>query len=112
MAIKIFIRRRVPAKKEEKLLDLIKRLRSLAVVQTGYISGETLRGVANPDEYLVISSWQSVEDWNAWESSKERTEIQSQIDMLLGEKTRYEAYHYYPQRSGASLSGFKGWEGG
>jgi heme-degrading monooxygenase HmoA len=111
MAIRIFIRRRVPADKEEKLLELIKGLRSLAVAQPGYISGETLRSVANPDEYLVISTWQSVEDWNTWESGRERREIQDRIDALLGEKTKYEAY-YHPQRSGARLSGFKGWEGG
>ena len=111
MAIRVFIRRRVAPDKELKLLELIKGLRSLAVAQPGYISGETLRSVANSDEYLVISNWQTVEDWNAWESSRQRREIQSQIDALLGEETRYEAY-YHPQRIGARLSGFKGWEGG
>ena len=111
MAIKIFIKRQVPADKEEKVMALIKRLRSLAVAQPGYISGETLRSVANPDEYLVISNWQTVEDWKAWESSKERSDIQNRIDALLGGKTTYDAY-YHPQRGGARLSGFKGWEGG
>ena len=111
MAIRVLIRRRVPPDKEKKVLELIKGLRSLAVAQPGYISGETLRSVADPDAYLVISNWQTVEDWNAWESSRERLEIQGRIDALLGEETKYETY-YHPQRIGARLSGFKGWEGG
>lgn len=111
MSAKILIKRRVPADKEEQLLNLIKRLRSMAVTQPGYISGETLRSVENADEYLVISTWQSVDDWKAWEAGKDRIEIQEQIDKLLGEKTICSVY-YYPHKSGARLSGFKGWEGG
>jgi heme oxygenase (mycobilin-producing) len=111
MSAKILIKRRVPADKEEQLINLIKRLRSIAVAQPGYISGETLRSAENADEYLVISTWQSVEDWKAWEASKDRVEIQGQIDKLLGEKTTCNVY-YYPEKSGARLSGFKGWEGG
>lgn len=111
MAVKIFIKRRVPEDKEEKLIEMIKKLRSLAVAQPGYISGETLRSAVDPDEYLVISTWQNVEDWKAWESSEERNKIQIRIDELLGVKTKYDAY-YHPQRKGARLSGFQGWEGG
>lgn len=111
MSAKILIKRRVPADREEQLLNLIRRLRSMAVTQPGYISGETLRSVENAEEYLVISNWQTVEDWKAWEASRERTEIQEQIDRLLGEKTQCSVY-YYPGKAGARLSGFKGWEGG
>jgi heme-degrading monooxygenase HmoA len=111
MAVKIFIKRRIPSEKREKVLDLIKRLRSMAVAQPGYISGETLRSVTNPEEYLVVSTWQSLEDWKAWEASGQRSEIQGAMDSLMEAKTGYEAY-YYPQRGGVSLSDFKGWEGG
>lgn len=111
MAVKIFIKRRVPAGKETTLLELIKRLRSLAVGQPGYISGETLRSITTSDAYLVVSTWQRIEDWRAWESSSERKDIQQRIDALLGEKTEYEAY-YHPQKGGVRLSEFQGWEGG
>ena len=52
----------------------------------GYISGETLRSLQDPNEYLVISTWNSLDDWRRWESDQERRdiqEIQSQIDRLL-----------------------------
>jgi heme-degrading monooxygenase HmoA len=52
--------------------------------------------MARPDEYLVISTWDSAESWKTWLSSKERATIQDQIDALLGAKTEYEVYEYRP----------------
>jgi heme-degrading monooxygenase HmoA len=94
MAVKIIIKRRVPKGKESGLLPLLIEMRSKATAQPGYISGETLRHVENPEDYIVISTWQSVEQWKAWESNKERAEIQDRIDALLGQKTEYGAYLY------------------
>jgi heme-degrading monooxygenase HmoA len=59
------------------------RLRSKAMHAKGYISGETLRSLDDPNEYLVISTWNSLDDWRHWEAEKERQEIQNQIDSLL-----------------------------
>jgi heme-degrading monooxygenase HmoA len=94
MAVKIIIKRRVPKEKETALLPLLVEMRSKATAQPGYISGETWRNVADPEDYLVISTWQSMEVWKAWESSKERADVQQKIDALLGEKTEYGVYLY------------------
>ncbi|MBW1797150.1 MAG: antibiotic biosynthesis monooxygenase [Deltaproteobacteria bacterium] len=94
MAVKITIKRRVAKEKEAELLPLLIQLRSLATAQPGYISGETLRNIDNPEEYLVISTWQSLDNWNAWISSKQRAEIQEKVDTLLGEKSEYDTYLY------------------
>lgn len=94
MAVRIIIRRKVPKEKEPELRPLLLALRSKATAQPGYISGETLRNVDNPEEYLVISTWQSVDVWKAWQSSQERKHIQSEIDALLGEETDYGVYFY------------------
>ena len=94
MAVKIIIKRRVQKGKEGQLLPLLLELRSRAIAQPGYISGETLRNVDDPEDYLVIGTWQSVEDWKAWKADKGRAEIQDKIDALLGEKTTYAAYYY------------------
>ena len=90
MSIKIIIKRKVPKDMEKELLPLIKELRILTTKQEGYISGETLDRVDKPGQSLVISTWQSVEDWNNWVNSTERKAIQNNIDKLLGEKTEYE----------------------
>ena len=65
MAIEVLIRRKVMESKAKELSPLIVKLRSLATIQPGYISGETLNCIDPPGrkEYLVISTWHSVEDW-------------------------------------------------
>ena len=92
MAIKVIITRRVDKIKQKDLLPLLMELRAKAMNQKGYISGETLKGVSDPDEFLVISTWNSFEDWKAWEDNLERGEIQAKIDAILEEKTMAKAY--------------------
>jgi heme-degrading monooxygenase HmoA len=94
MAVKILIRRIVPANKARQMIPLFREMRTLANEQPGYITGETMRNLENPDEFLVVSTWETSDDWNRWVQSKEREQIQSQIDDLLGGKTNYEIFHY------------------
>lgn len=94
MAVKVIIKRRVPKGKEGQLLPLLQELRSRAIAQRGYISGETLRNVDDTEDYVVIGTWQSVEDWQAWKADKGRAEIQSRIDTLLGGSTSYAVYYH------------------
>jgi heme-degrading monooxygenase HmoA len=94
MAIKIIIKRRVPKDKSAELLPLFIQLRALATAQPGYISGETLRNIDDPKEFLVIGTWQSLDNWQSWVSSKQRAEIQEKVDALLGERTEYSSYFY------------------
>ena len=94
MAVKIIINRRVAKDKEAELLPLVIQLRALATAQPGYISGETLRNMDDPEESLVISTWSSVENWKAWLSSRQRAEVQEKIDSLLEVVTEYRAYLY------------------
>ena len=94
MAVKVIIRRKVPKSKEAELLPLLLELRSRAVIQPGYISGETLRNFNEPEDYIVISSWKTVEDWRSWEQNKGRGEIMGKIEALLGEKGDYGIYLY------------------
>ena len=94
MAVKVLIKRKIPESKAREIIPLFRQMRSLAMNQKGYISGETLRNLENPEEFLVISSWQSSEEWTNWLKSSERQQIQSQIDVLLGGRTHYEIFHY------------------
>jgi heme-degrading monooxygenase HmoA len=84
----------VPADKAGELVPYLKELRVLAMNQEGYIGGETLRSFEDPEKYMVISTWQSIEDWKNWFANPSRNEIQDKIDQLLGQKTEYEIYQY------------------
>ena len=92
MTVEVIIRRKFEAGLSRELLPLISQLRSLAIIQPGYISGRTLSRVDRAGEYMVISTWQSLEAWNRWVGSAKRCRIQAKIDGLLGETTQYEIY--------------------
>lgn len=94
MAIKVIIARKVAAGRQRDLLPLLMELRTKAMNQKGYISGETLKGIGDPDEFMVISTWRSFDDWKAWEDNAERRESQAKIDAVLEEKTVAKAYLY------------------
>lgn len=77
------------------LSELLIELRSMAQRQPGYISGETLRNVHSPEEYMVISTWLSSDAWEKWFVNERRAELEGRIDALLGSPTSYKIYEYY-----------------
>lgn len=92
MTVKIFIKRKVQDQCVVELTLLLKKLRALTLEQPGYISGETLNRIDKKNECMVISTWRSVEDWNAWVNNPKRIEVQTNIDRLIGEDTEYAMY--------------------
>ena len=92
MVVKIIIKRRVSETQAVQLMPLLMQLRNLAMDQPGYITGETLKRIDRPGESLVISTWNSMEDWQQWSANTERAAVQAQIDALLGLPTEYEIY--------------------
>jgi len=70
------------------------QLRTKAMLQKGYITGETLRDVSNASKFLVIGTWNSVEDWNAWQANAERQKIQAELDKLLKIPEKITVYTY------------------
>lgn len=93
MSIKVILFRRVPVEKVNDLKPLLLEMRSLAMAQRGYISGETLMNEDDPEEYLVISSWTTKSRWNEWFENPQRRQLQQKIDALLGRKTMYQVYY-------------------
>jgi heme-degrading monooxygenase HmoA len=92
MTVKIFIKRNVPESSIPGLTVLLKRLRSVTLMQPGYISGQTLKRLDKAGECMVISNWRSIEDWNNWLNNGKRIAIQNEIDQLLGQQTTYSIY--------------------
>ena len=92
MAVQVIIKRKFKVDNPEELIPLLTELRIRAKDQPGYISGETLRSLDNPEDYLVFSKWETADHWKKWLHSKERRDIQGEVDSLLGEKTFYEIF--------------------
>ena len=102
MSIEVMIKRKVKqGPQARKLVPLILQLRTLATYQPGYISGKTLYNVENPEDCLVVSEWQSLDHWYSWMKSPKRADIQSKIDELTGEQTKYDIYAPMVEKGGA-----------
>ena len=92
MPVHVIIKRKMQIHEPEQLLPLLKEIRNRAKQQPGYISGETLRNLESPGEYMVFSTWETAEDWKRWLLSKERRDLQGKVDSLIGERTFYELF--------------------
>ena len=92
MAVTVLIKRKAVDGKGELLENLYRDLVALATAQPGYIGAETLRRTDRPEQYLVISRWQSVDAWSRWLISDQRRGYQERIDALTDSETKFEIY--------------------
>jgi len=102
MLVKVLIKRKIQEGKTRETFVLLNKFRSDAMGQKGYISGETLFNHDNPQEILVISIWQSMDNWLSWKENKERKANEARIESWLEGPTQYDVYvlgTYYAQFS-------------
>ncbi len=92
MTVRIIIDRKVKKGKESDFSKLLRELRTKAIPSKGYISGETLRALDDPYNYIVITTWQSLDDWKAWEKHPERKKIQAKIEKIMARPTKTKIY--------------------
>jgi pentatricopeptide repeat protein len=92
MAVKIFIKRYVKKGKTREAVELLKEVRSQALKQPGYISGETLLNHYDPCNITVVSTWQTIDDWIRWQESDERSAKEDQLEGLQERPTTFEIY--------------------
>ena len=92
MAVHVVIKRKFRMNRPDKILPLLSELNQRAQVQPGYVSTNTLQSTEDLGDYLVVSVWETIEDWHNWFRNPERKEIQDQVDSLIGERTFYEVF--------------------
>jgi len=68
------------------------KLNTLAARQPGYLSGETLIGYHNTDEYLTISVWRSILDWENFQQLAESKDLHYTIDQIIVRPTEHHIY--------------------
>ncbi|MDD5702046.1 MAG: antibiotic biosynthesis monooxygenase [Dehalococcoidales bacterium] len=68
-----------------QLIKGIKAVRAEARKHHGFICGDTLVNAADPCHVVVISSWQTKEDWDAWDQSAVRKSMLPLIENELSE---------------------------
>ena len=86
------IKRHIKEGKVKDVFALLNKQRAKAMNQRGHLKGETLTKYQNPHCLLVISSWNSMENWLAWKENKERRVNEEKLEQFLESPTEYDEY--------------------
>ena len=95
--VKVIIEHTV--KKGRDISPLLLELRTAAIQYPGYVSAENLLNAEDSSKIVVVSTWQSLEDWRAWEKSRVRTTLCQRAEVLLVTEPRVEIYRIMPAHS-------------
>ncbi len=85
MSVKIIIERRFKGLPDVEDIRTINEIRINAMRQKGYITGETLVDTVDNLRVVVLSSWSSLEGWEAWLNSPERQQLEATLASHLEE---------------------------
>ena len=92
MLAKVLIKGQFKSGHTREIVTLLNDLRAAAMRQDGYISGLTLMEPENSNQMLVISTWQSLEDWRHWKANEERIRLESMLEIYQKGSAHYDAY--------------------
>jgi heme-degrading monooxygenase HmoA len=67
------------------LIKDIKRVRPIAAKQPGFISSNSYVDAADPCHVILITTWETRENWKTWDESAERAATRPEIENLLVE---------------------------
>ena len=71
-----------------------------AMKQPGYISGETLFNSEDSSNIIVISTWNSLKDWDNWCKSDKRVEMDKKLLALPAKYPKITTYRYLSYQKG------------
>jgi heme-degrading monooxygenase HmoA len=89
MQAKIIIKRKFIKGKQREIIALLRELRSGALQQPGYISGETLSSKEDPQTLVVIGSWQDMESGITWRENDTRKTLERMLETYQETSTEY-----------------------
>ena len=92
MLVKILIKRRFQKGKVKEINAILRDFRTGAMDRPGYVSGETLISYGDPQNVIVISTWQDMESWLAWKDNPKRKEFEAMLEIYQEGPTSYEAF--------------------
>jgi heme-degrading monooxygenase HmoA len=105
--IRVIIKRQVT--QEEKISELLRELRAAAMPHPGYMGGETMVSTEDKHVITVMGTWRSLDAWEEWQASQERSEITKRIDSLLAAPPVVETYELKPSEELDFMEDPYGW---
>ena len=92
MIVKVLIRRKFKKHRAKEVNALLNEFRAGAMNRKGYVSGHTLVAVDDPQTLLVISTWQSLEEWQDWKDSSARSTFEAMMEIHQEGPTIFEEF--------------------
>lgn len=83
--IKVIIDRDIDFGQEKPYALAAQEMLQKVLMFPGYISSERLFDINNKNHRVIITSWESLEDWQHWFSSLERSQALENFSALLKE---------------------------
>lgn len=75
---------------------VLMKLRSDAMTYPGFIKAENLISAKDKTIAAIIYTWDKIEDWHVWETSRIRQVILKQAEAILLEQPRITVYRIMP----------------
>jgi heme-degrading monooxygenase HmoA len=83
-------------RKGANIQPILLKLRSQVLTYPGFVGAENLISDEDVSIVAIITTWEKVKDWRAWETSAARQEIHREADVLLAEEPRVAIYRIIP----------------
>jgi len=90
--IRVIIERRLFPGMESSYKQVIREVKFQASGMPGYISGEALRNVEDHNVWLIVATWRTFTDWQAWQDSEAREELLAKIGPMLEQPETVSVY--------------------
>ena len=87
-------------KRGADIQPMLLKLRSNSMQYPGFVGAENLQSQQDSSIVAMVSTWERVENWRLWESSKIRQEIIQEAEPLLVEELRVVIYSITPTARG------------
>ncbi len=83
MAIKVQITRNFKPGTLDEASRVLIQARYQAMGMPGYIASETWSDIDDPNKVVVVSMWQSIDDWQRWHDSPQRGEFVTELSKIM-----------------------------
>ncbi|WP_252109767.1 MULTISPECIES: antibiotic biosynthesis monooxygenase family protein [unclassified Halomonas] len=83
--VKVIIERRIMPGLEQEYEQAAREAMRVSLGVSGFVSGETLVKIGQPDRRLMITKWRDLRAWKEWHQSEARARAMEQILPLLTE---------------------------
>lgn len=81
--IRVLIERHIAESLEAAYEERSRKVLQHAVSAPGFVSGETLMDLHDPNHRFTLANWRSEADWQRWLQSEERKELMAELIPMM-----------------------------